>query len=137
MTHEYYDPAKLTFIFSTPTPLIKKSSLIDESVKTHLDNSNNHATIDVDENNNHNNHDDDDNIHSASRRNHQIQSPNHSYESYEEEKIPIEPPIVTKIEDLLKFTSEFQKTIKSRRQKVADSFEESGLKFKKLLQANL
>ena len=126
MTHEYYDPAKLTFIFSTPSPLIKKSSQIDESVKSHLDNNNNHATTDLDNNNNHATTQlDDDNIDSASRRNHNIQSPNHAYNSGEEEEKPVEPPIVTKMEDLLKFTSEFQKTIKSRRQKVADSFEES------------
>jgi hypothetical protein len=134
MTHEYYDPAKLTFIFSTPSPLIKKSSQIDESIKSHLDNNNNnHATTDLGNNNsNNNNHHstttlDDEKIASASRRNQNIQSPNHAYNSDEEdeEEKPIERPIVTKMEDLLKFTSEFQKTIKARRQKVADSFEES------------
>jgi hypothetical protein len=81
-THEYYDPAKLTFIFSTPSPLIKKSSQFEETEKTN-------------------------------------KSPNHSYD-----EDSVEPPIVTKIEDLLKFTNDFQTTFKKRRQKVIKSFEE-------------
>jgi len=81
-THEYYDPAKLTFIFSTPSPLIKKSSQFEETEKTN-------------------------------------KSPNHSYD-----EDSVQPPIVSKIEDLLKFTNDFQTTFKKRRQKVIKSFEE-------------
>jgi hypothetical protein len=33
-TNNYYDPAKLTFIFSTPSPLVKKSALLEESDKS-------------------------------------------------------------------------------------------------------
>jgi hypothetical protein len=78
-THEYYDPAKLTFIFSTPSPLVKKSSQIEDSVE------------------------------SASHSNN---NPNHLYND-----APTEP-MVTKVEQLLKFTTDFQKSVKSRRRQI-------------------
>ena len=79
--NEYYDPAKLSFIFSTPSPLIKKLAQFEESDKTNdLNRSPIHSY-------NINNHDDD-------------------VDNDDDEVEEDEGKIVTKIEDLLKFTKD-------------------------------
>ena len=87
-TNEYYDPAKLTFIFSTPSPLVKKSTQIEESEKS----------VSPD------------------------QSPNHSYDRRDGAESGKEP-VVTKVEDLLKFTPDAL-NLWRRRQNVVDQLEE-------------